>query len=317
MQNKSFLFTFAFSMLPLGAPAALLVDVNLENGYITNASIAGQSGTGDPGLSGTWAVISNTNYDVTVKTGGLTYAAADGSYTINGGSNSLEVKQTLAPGYGGTGSSLTNISLSAPVTGKNVFVGTLLKRSGNNTLATSFALGFFASDASTENVFGPGLGLAGSAISSQKPILLAGDNSTNFAQFESSTRSPGVLWSDVDSDATFFMVAEYIWSEADKAYTSVKFWLNPAQDGNTTGALFYAAYDLKNNFTSISCIGLSVANWQAGNAFTFDAFRIGENWEDLVPQSSVPEPGVAALYLGLATLFAVALRRAGVHGAKA
>jgi hypothetical protein len=281
----------AVSLLSLASSLALLspsygtvlVNLDFDEGYTADAVLAGQSGSSDQGLAGTFsggALSSTATVIAATGSDDLSYAVSGGG-TISSGSHVLRFESS-APGP----ETVFTRSLSAPLT-ETVYVR-LVINPVNPADNSSTYLNFFINSSSMPNgdydrIGGTGLGVFGNGAG-VSPGAGIGDN------FFANERA---LSGSFTTGTPSLLVARFNYTDG-MGYTSADFFFNPAAGTVTADA----SANFAPGVTSLTTIGLAVANLSAASGapiYDFDSFAVGTSWSDVVP---VPEPASAVLILG-------------------
>ncbi len=248
----------AAASLP-SAHATLLVQSNFDTGYTAGNALAGQSGSGDLGLSGTYSSVPLADTTLNVVSGGLNYSS--GSIVKNGGANSVNLTTTNGDAF----NYLLSRSFDSVITGQDIFfsvVFSMVTASANPTL--TFGLN------------------SGGIFGSNTPYL--GISAGNYAAGLGGVIGTNAISSTTAADGQLVMlVGEYIWNDVTGKYDGVNLYLNPssATPGMATASQLGIA-DGPSAFDRFTLDGVNLGTFEAN----FDSFAVGTSFADVVPEPS-------------------------------
>ena len=270
-------------ILPLGSTqsqAVTLAAADFDSGY-SLGSLNGQSGSGDIGLSGTWAVPAGFESDIQVISGGLDYQVAGGGL-IEGGSHAL--RYTRASGDGSE-NNLTSRNLASNVADNEVYVRFVIQQVAEGA-AGDFLFFWHTTNGDTgSHSDSPGIGVYNDLPGGRIDL--------------GATATAGSF------DGTpQLLVAKFTKDGVSNDYETVDFWINPAfSDSGTPDATIT---ETGQSLEIMQFIGLQVANMTGSSDYLLDSYAMGNAWTDVVP---IPEPSSYALFAGMLALAGMVLWR--------
>lgn len=259
------LLCWALNLVNSQAALLLSEDFNYPEGNF-NAKAGGT------GFSAPW--VANTA-GMEIKGAGLSYTRADG-YTHIGGSGSLKL----------TGNANDCAQRAFPVYDvRDLYVSVLMKV-GGSLQDNDFAACWF------NNTGGPGLGLKANQ---------GGGGSGTTGTYDIFTRAvhnadgPGsaAFYQNLNIDQTYLIVAHF--SKGTGAdYITADLWVNPVYASSGSPNATIAQSGLPDLCNSVSSLGFRTANLDADDIVSYDMFRMGTTWNDVVP---IPEPSMGLLMM--------------------
>jgi hypothetical protein len=259
------LLCWALSLVNSQASLLLSEDFNYATGSLNGRN-------GGTGFSEPWTA---TTAGVEIRSGGLTYTRADG-YTYDGGSGRLQLT--------GNSDDCAHRAFSA-YSGSDLYISMLMKVSG--TLQDNdFGAAWF------NNTGGPGFGLkanqggGGSGTSGTYDL---------FARAVHNGDGPGsaTFYQNLTIDQTYLLVVRYSKS-AGAEYKTADLWVNPTYASSRFPNASLEQSGLPDMSTSVSSLGFRTANLDSDDIVSYDMFRMGTTWDDVVP---IPEPSVGSLMM--------------------
>jgi hypothetical protein len=279
------LLGMAYSFSPI--QAAILVNADFDTGYATGTLI-GQSGSSDAGLAGSFAVGAITATGTVVNstdTGrDLTYTVSGGG-TISGGSHSVNIAGAL-----GVSQDVFHRTLSSDIKGQSLFMRVVVRP--ESAINAPTYLRFYLTPAAPPtgtlgglngikfglHGTGPATGLGPSA-----EATLHHFNGNDYSAYT----SPGALAAGVAS----LFVAKFNWNAELGKYDSVSIWVNPTASASESPLA--TATVLPFTPTSLSVMGLGIANFHTSQMIAIDSYAVGTQWADVVP--TLPDPNLVFL----------------------
>lgn len=273
------------SLSALSANATTLVSADFDAGYTAGATVNGQSGSGDVGLSGSWAIPvldPSIDNDLQIVSGGLDYQVSGGGL-IDGGSQALRYNQQSGDVSTNT---LVSRSLSTTVDQSEFFLRFVIQQDQASAAGDFLFWWLTTSGDFTSHADNPSMGIYNDDLAAQ-------------------INSSGKAGSGVASGSPQLLVAKFTKDGVSNQYETVDFWIDPAYGDSVTPQA--TATDASGNLSAGTFIGIQVNNMTGGTQYLMDSYAIGTTWDSVVP---IPEPSSYAIFTTILICIAtISIRR--------